>query len=175
MGFCIHTAPSPMNRPSHNTAHNRVSPSSGGSSQALRIALEGAKRVLKRRFRVALLIRDAYAHLNEHARPLQGVRHDLATLLRLLRAWALRQYQHVPWTPLLLIAGAVTYFVMPADLIPDVLAGLGFMDDMAVVSAVVRAVHDELEQFRMWESTAPAAPPVSEPAPRESVVHKSAA
>ena len=96
-------------------------------------------------------MRDAYEHIGGHAASLQSIQTDLTALLRLLKAWALRQYQRVPWTALLLIAGAVVYFVMPADLVPDMLVGIGFVDDVAVVSAVVRAVHSELERFRTWE------------------------
>jgi uncharacterized membrane protein YkvA (DUF1232 family) len=126
----------------------------------LRIARDGAKHVLERRFRVLLLIRDAYAHMADHAPSVQGVRTDLAASLRLLKAWALRQYRHVPWTALLLIAGAVVYFVMPADLVPDVLAGMGFVDDVAVVSAAVQSVREELDRFRAWEQDGPSPLPL---------------
>ena len=121
--------------------------------RALRTALDGAKRVLKRRFRVLLLVRDAYDLTSEHDDAVRRVRTDLTALLRLLKAWALRQYQRVPWSSLLLVAGAVVYFVMPVDMIPDVLPGIGFIDDVAVVSAVVQALRDELDRFRAWEKT----------------------
>lgn len=39
----------------------------------------------------------------------------------------------------ILFAG-LAYFVMPADLIPDFIAGLGFTDDASVVTAVIAAV-----------------------------------
>ena len=35
------------------------------------------------------------------------------------------------------LAGAVAYFVLPADLVPDLLAGIGFTDDAAVVALVI--------------------------------------
>jgi len=137
-----------------------ASPLRLSSRRALRIARDGAKRVLERRFRVLLLIRDAHAHMTDHAPSVQGVRTDLAAFLRLLKAWALRQYRHIPWTALLLIAGAVVYFVMPADLIPDMLAGIGFVDDVAVVSAAVRSVQEELDRFRAWEQNDPSPLPL---------------
>ena len=36
--------------------------------------------------------------------------------------------------------GALAYFVLPADFIPDFIAGLGFTDDAAVLIAAIRAV-----------------------------------
>ena len=45
-----------------------------------------------------------------------------------------------PETPMAakgIMMGALAYFVMPFDAIPDVLAGIGFTDDAAVITAVI--------------------------------------
>ena len=42
------------------------------------------------------------------------------------------------------LMGAVAYFVMPADMVPDFIAGLGFTDDAAVMLTAVRAVGGEI-------------------------------
>lgn len=45
-----------------------------------------------------------------------------------------------PETPLAakgVMMGALAYFVLPTDAIPDVLAGIGFTDDAAVIAAVI--------------------------------------
>lgn len=80
---------------------------------------------------------------------------DFRTMLRMVRAWAMREYRTVPWKTLVYIVAAIIYFVNPIDLIPDVLAGIGFIDDAAVAAAVVRAVHEQLHAFRDWESVSP--------------------
>jgi len=36
-----------------------------------------------------------------------------------------------------IMLGALAYFVLPFDAIPDVLAGIGFTDDAAVITAVI--------------------------------------
>ena len=41
--------------------------------------------------------------------------------------------------------GALAYFVMPADLIPDFIAGLGFTDDATVLMAAFSAVRSHLK------------------------------
>lgn len=38
------------------------------------------------------------------------------------------------------LIGALAYFILPADLIPDVIAGLGFTDDATVLMAAIAAV-----------------------------------
>ena len=45
-----------------------------------------------------------------------------------------------PETPLAakgIMMGALAYFVLPTDAIPDVLAGIGFTDDAAVITALI--------------------------------------
>ncbi|MBN9070428.1 MAG: DUF1232 domain-containing protein [Rhizobiales bacterium] len=39
-----------------------------------------------------------------------------------------------------ILLAALAYFVMPADAIPDVLLGIGFTDDIAVLTAAISAV-----------------------------------
>jgi uncharacterized membrane protein YkvA (DUF1232 family) len=41
--------------------------------------------------------------------------------------------------------GALAYFVLPTDMVPDVLAGLGFTDDASVIAAAIAAVGRHLE------------------------------
>ena len=38
------------------------------------------------------------------------------------------------------LMGALAYFVLPTDMIPDVIASLGYVDDAAVLTAALRAV-----------------------------------
>jgi uncharacterized membrane protein YkvA (DUF1232 family) len=48
-----------------------------------------------------------------------------------------------PSTPLRvrgMLLAALAYFILPVDLIPDMIAGLGFADDMALLTAVVGLV-----------------------------------
>jgi uncharacterized membrane protein YkvA (DUF1232 family) len=41
--------------------------------------------------------------------------------------------------------GALAYFVLPTDMVPDMLAGLGFIDDASVIAAAIAAVGRHLE------------------------------
>lgn len=79
----------------------------------------------------------------------------LLALLRLLRAYASGEYRDVPAKSLILIVAGVLYFVMPIDVIPDFVIGLGFLDDAAVLAWVVSTVRTVLEDFGRWESSRP--------------------
>ncbi len=43
-----------------------------------------------------------------------------------------------------LLFGALAYFIMPFDVIPDFILGLGFTDDMAVIVAAVTAIRSHM-------------------------------
>ena len=44
------------------------------------------------------------------------------------------------------VMGALAYFVMPFDAIPDVLAGIGFTDDAAVITAVIAMLSTNIKK-----------------------------
>ena len=44
------------------------------------------------------------------------------------------------------VLGGLGYFILPADIIPDVMAGLGFTDDAAVMFAIYNSVKDDLDE-----------------------------
>jgi uncharacterized membrane protein YkvA (DUF1232 family) len=72
---------------------------------------------------------------------------------RLLRAYVKREYTDIPWQSLVLIVAAVLYFLVPVDVIPDFILGLGYLDDAAVIAWVVKTLQSVLDDFRKWEST----------------------
>lgn len=50
------------------------------------------------------------------------------------------------------LLGAVAYFVLPADMIPDLLVGLGYTDDASVVAAAMAAVGGHLRPAHREEA-----------------------
>lgn len=43
-----------------------------------------------------------------------------------------------------ILMGALAYFIVPTDVIPDFIAGLGYTDDAAVLIAAIKAIRDNL-------------------------------
>ena len=76
---------------------------------------------------------------------------DLKALIRLLRLWVSRKYTSVDTQTILYTIVAVIYFVTPTDFVPDFILGLGFMDDMAVLSWVLGVIKEDLNKFKEWE------------------------
>jgi uncharacterized membrane protein YkvA (DUF1232 family) len=49
-----------------------------------------------------------------------------------------------PIKPRLVLIGALAYFVTPFDVVPDVLIGLGFVDDASILLAALAAVRSSI-------------------------------
>ena len=50
----------------------------------------------------------------------------------------------------LAIAGALAYVVLPIDVIPDFIPGVGFLDDMFVMGMVTKSIADEIESYKVF-------------------------
>jgi len=82
---------------------------------------------------------------------LGGVRRDLETLIRMLKAWGTGKYRGIGVANLLIVAGAVFYFLNPIDAIADFLPLIGFTDDVAVITFAIARLRDEFHKFQDWE------------------------
>ena len=76
---------------------------------------------------------------------------SLKEMFELVKAYINGDYRRIPYGSLLMIVGAILYFVMPVDTIPDFLAVLGFTDDAAVIAFTIKKVKKDLDQFIEWK------------------------
>lgn len=76
---------------------------------------------------------------------------DLKCLIRLSLAWVTRKYTKVNTQTILYTIVAVIYFVTPTDFVPDFLIGLGFVDDIGVLTWVLGLIKEDLVKFKEWE------------------------
>jgi uncharacterized membrane protein YkvA (DUF1232 family) len=114
-------------------------------------ALARAQEYLDGTRDVGALLRRVNARLE--SAPLVGdALEDTRTLVRLVRAYAAGRYRDVAVDDLLLVLAGMVYFVSPLDLIPDLIAGVGLIDDLVVLRFVLRSVPDVLGRFRAWEA-----------------------
>ena len=77
---------------------------------------------------------------------------DLILLASLLRDWVTGRYRTVPWGTLLTITGALVYFLMPLDAIPDPIVALGLVDDIAVISRTLKLTRTDLDRYQQWRN-----------------------
>ena len=123
-----------------------------GTPPGFERARKMALKVAKDRSRTLKVVHEAVQHAREHRGALRRVGGDLFAMLRLLRAWAQRDYRQVPWRTVVWSLAAVLYFASPIDLIPDMLAGIGLVDDIALLGFVADNVRKDLQAFQQWET-----------------------
>ena len=85
--------------------------------------------------------------------PLRKLWEDLKTLISMVKDYTTRSYTEVPWTTIAAATAAVLYFVSPIDAIPDMIPGVGYVDDAAVIALCVTMVRDDIEAYRRWKAT----------------------
>ncbi|MFD2262215.1 YkvA family protein [Lacibacterium aquatile] len=82
--------------------------------------------------------------------------HRLPFASDLLAAWFAARDPKTPRRVRWILYGALAYFLLPTDAVPDILAGLGFTDDAAVLIAALKSVagsvndrHREMAQLTL--------------------------
>jgi len=77
----------------------------------------------------------------------------IRTFIRMIRAYIKGDYREIPWKSLILIVGALIYFLMPLDAIPDFIPVTGYLDDITIVFLVFKMINDDINAFVEYENT----------------------
>jgi len=82
--------------------------------------------------------------------PLADLAGDVTTLTAMVKDYASGKYREVPEKTILAATVALLYILNPFDLIPDLVPGLGLVDDAAVLTMVVKAIQVDVQNYRSW-------------------------
>ncbi len=55
--------------------------------------------------------------------------------------------RYVPWYRKSIVVGALIYFISPIDTIPDLVPLIGYLDDLGVITAVLKFLGSELVPY----------------------------
>lgn len=97
------------------------------------------------------LIDEASKKANGKKGSLDAIWAQLTACFRLIKAYAKGTYREIPWPSLVMLVASVIYFVMPIDLIPDFIVGLGLLDDAVLLSWTVKTFGSDIDAFVEWE------------------------
>ena len=59
----------------------------------------------------------------------------------------------LPPASVAMIGGGLLYFILPADLIPDFIPVIGYLDDLAVLTTIMNTLNKEIGEYRIWQDT----------------------
>ena len=72
-------------------------------------------------------------------------------MLQMLRDIKKGNYKSVPWFTIATIVVSLLYVLNPMDLVPDFIPGLGYVDDLAVLSICIGWIESDLHRYLDWK------------------------
>ena len=73
-------------------------------------------------------------------------------MLSMVKDYWTGAYREIPYWAISAVSLALLYVLNPADVIPDVIVGVGYLDDATVVAFCLKLVQRELERYEEWQS-----------------------
>ncbi|WP_300409240.1 YkvA family protein [Lagierella sp.] len=80
-----------------------------------------------------------------------GIKSDLSAVFGLVGDFLTGKYKEVSKTSLLLIIGSFLYLLNPMDIVPDFIIGIGFLDDLAIFTYMIKKIQGELDKYKIWK------------------------
>ena len=75
---------------------------------------------------------------------------DMPAVISLIRSYIRKEYRDIPVSSIIAALAAAIYVVSPVDLIPDVIPGIGVLDDAAVFVVCWKMIHDDVDKYQEW-------------------------
>jgi len=70
--------------------------------------------------------------------------------LKMLQSYVTGEYRNIPLRTIVAMAAALLYFINPFDLIPDMIPGIGFVDDLAVLLWVTGNIDKDINDYEAY-------------------------
>lgn len=72
------------------------------------------------------------------------------SMISLIRSYVKKEYTDIPMGSIIAVISALIYFLSPIDIIPDSIPGFGHIDDVAVITACLKWVGDDIKEYEAW-------------------------
>ncbi|MCQ2377794.1 MAG: DUF1232 domain-containing protein [Victivallaceae bacterium] len=104
------------------------------------------------------VLRDEKTARGKAENHLGGFFEEFKLLWQLLKDYKSGAYRNVPWKFIAAVGFAIFYLVNPFDLVPDMLPGIGYVDDVSVFGLVLASFKSEIEKYKAWLLSQPESP-----------------
>jgi len=122
--------------------------------------MKQAARLTGKQGRVARILAELAVKISRVDWSIEGratLKGQISLMGRLLKANLTGSYKLKSTRLLIGLLAACIYFINPFDLVPDLLVGIGLVDDMAIIAWVFSSAATELRAFEEWEKQATSA------------------
>lgn len=120
--------------------------------RTLRKILPYANQVFKNKDRLNKVIEESMSQTNK-LELLKKISRELKLALGLVIDYSKGNYRNVKKFDILLIMAGFLYLLNPADIVPDFILFFGFVDDLSVLTYIVKKLDKELEKYDKWKNS----------------------
>jgi uncharacterized membrane protein YkvA (DUF1232 family) len=107
---------------------------------ARKVSEEDVRRVVSRR-------RELDEKFKKVPEKLTKLVNQVKLLYELVRSYVDGTYREIPWISIAMAAAALVYFLAPIDIVPDMIPGIGYIDDLLVVRFALSAIGSDLRTY----------------------------
>lgn len=118
----------------------------------LRKMMPYANQVFKNKNRLNRVIEESMSKTNKMDM-FKKISRELKLVFGLVIDYSKGNYRGVKKIDILLIVAGFLYLLNPADIVPDFLLFFGFLDDLSVLTFIVKKLDKELEKYNDWKNT----------------------
>ena len=69
----------------------------------------------------------------------------------MLKDYKKGEFKEVPWFTIAAVVFAMLYIFNPLDIVPDFIPGLGYVDDFAIFTIVLRFIETDMHSYLDWK------------------------
>lgn len=77
---------------------------------------------------------------------------DVGNMFAMVKSYLRGEYKLVPYGTIIIAVGAVAYWVLPNDFVPDKMPGIGKVDDAFVMGIAACGIKSDLNDFVKWSN-----------------------
>ena len=110
-----------------------------------------ADEYLNDREKAATLLDSAREKAEKKKGPLHDAWENIQLFFSVFDDWVKGRYKVIPFRSIAMITVGIIYFVIPTDLIPDFIIGLGYGDDVAVLVFIMKQISNDLADYKAWK------------------------
>ena len=119
------------------------------AKEELEKGFDKAEEILENQDKMEEFLRKLEAKLSEI--PVAGKQLSMVpVLVSLLKSYIKKEYQDIPVKSIIAVISALLYWILPADVIPDMIPGIGYIDDASVVAFCLKMIGDDLKDYQTW-------------------------
>ena len=80
----------------------------------------------------------------------QNLVEDIRLLVSLLQDYRRGSYGEIPWSSIAAVTVSLLYLLNPFDIIPDMIPGIGLLDDAAMMGVCLSMINADFQRYKEW-------------------------